>query len=982
MSLPTASHVRQQFLDFFASKGHHIVPSAPIVVKDDPTLLFINSGMAPFKDYFLGNKPAPFKRIADTQKCLRVSGKHNDLEEVGYDTYHHTMFEMLGNWSFGDYFKKDAIAWAWELLTEVYKLEKDRLYVTYFEGDQNDGTAADTETQDLWRQYTTDDRILPGNKKDNFWEMGDTGPCGPCTEIHIDLRSEEERAQKPGRELVNADHPQVVEIWNNVFMEFQRLADKSLIKLPEQSVDTGMGFERLMMAVSGVKSNYDTDVFQPLIQFIAREVGKEYHGTAPATVNDQPATENEKTDIAIRVIADHIRTIAFTIADGQLPSNVKAGYVIRRILRRAVRYAFSSLGQKQPFLYKLVPVLADQMAGIFPELKAQTAFVQRVIEEEEIAFLKTLETGLRRLYSTILEKFKEYVKANATKRTIQTVALETGPLEPMPTYVSLFNVEYDTDFDVRTLTGDNAPVNTKDIITEAYWNVQNYRGDKFSPLHEYIKLISEFKKSFVIDGKTAFELSDTFGFPLDLTALIAREKGLTVDEEGFKKELEQQKNRSRNAQETEQSDWVTVTEHDAPNVFVGYDQDEATARLLRYRKIDKKGKTEYQLVLDQTPFYAESGGQIGDTGYLESPLSKVRVIDTKKENDLIIHTTLDLPQDLEAELLARPDAARRALIRNNHTATHLLQAALRQVLGSHVQQKGSLVNDKLLRFDFSHFTKVTDEQLREIEQLVNRRIRQQIPLDERRNVPIEEAKTLGAMALFGEKYGDFVRVITFDKDYSVELCGGLHVQNTGSIGYFKITSESAVGAGVRRIEAVTAEAAEAYVDQQLDLLTQVREALGNPQHLIPSIEKQTEETATLRKQIEQFAQQSINQQREQLVGQVKPLGSVQFLAAQVQATSADGLKTLAFQLRQQVPNLVAVLGAEIDGKPQLAVMLDDELAKGGKLNASTLVRELAKEIQGGGGGQPFFATAGGKNAAGLGAAISKAEALVGEKLAG
>lgn len=893
MSLPTASAVRQQFLDFFASKGHHIVPSAPIVVKDDPTLLFINSGMAPFKDYFLGNKPAPYKRIADTQKCLRVSGKHNDLEEVGYDTYHHTMFEMLGNWSFGDYFKKDAIAWAWELLTEVYKLDKDRLYVTYFEGDEKDGTAADTETQNLWHQYTTDDRILPGNKKDNFWEMGDTGPCGPCTEIHIDLRSDEERAAKPGRELVNADHPQVVEIWNNVFMEFQRLADKSLIKLPEQSVDTGMGFERLMMAVSGVKSNYDTDVFQPLIQFIAKEVGLAYHGTAPATVNDQPATENEKTDIAIRVIADHIRTIAFTIADGQLPSNVKAGYVIRRILRRAVRYAFSSLNQKQPFLYKLVPVLADQMAGIFPELKAQVPFVQRVIEEEEIAFLKTLETGLRRL-----DALEESTRANGG----------------------------------------------------------------------------------VIDGKTAFELSDTFGFPLDLTALIAREKGLTVDEEGFKKELEQQKNRSRNAQETEQSDWVTVTEHDAPNVFVGYDQDEATARLLRYRKVDKKGKTEYQLVFDQTPFYAESGGQIGDTGYLESPLSKVRVIDTKKENDLIIHTTLDLPQDLAAEFTARPDAARRALIRNNHTATHLLQAALRSVLGSHVQQKGSLVNEKLLRFDFSHFTKVTDEQLREIETIVNERIRQQIPLDERRNVPIAEAKNLGAMALFGEKYGDFVRVITFDKDYSVELCGGLHVANTGSIGYFKITAESAVGAGVRRIEAVTAGAAEAFVDAQLALLAQVRETLGNPQHLIPSIEKQNDEIAALRKQIEQFAQQSINQQKDQLVNQVKPLNGVSFLAAQVQASSADALKTLAFNLRQAVPNLVAVLGAEIDGKPQLAVMLDDEIAKAGKLNASTLVRELAKEIQGGGGGQPFFATAGGKNAAGLPAAVAKAEEAVSKAL--
>ncbi|MGI4761622.1 MAG: alanine--tRNA ligase [Janthinobacterium lividum] len=889
MSLPTAAHVRQQFLDFFASKGHHIVPSAPLVVKDDPTLLFINSGMAPFKDYFLGNRPAPYQRIADTQKCLRVSGKHNDLEEVGYDTYHHTLFEMLGNWSFGDYFKKDAINWAWELLTEVYKLEKDRLYVTYFEGDATDGTGPDTETQALWRQYTTDDRILPGNKKDNFWEMGDTGPCGPCTEIHIDLRSEEERAATSGRELVNADHPQVVEVWNNVFMEFQRLADKSLIKLPAQSVDTGMGFERLMMAVSGVKSNYDTDVFQPLIQFIAQEAGVPYHGTSPATVTDLPATEEEKTDIAIRVIADHIRAIAFTIADGQLPSNVKAGYVIRRILRRAVRYAFSSLNQKQPFLYKLVPVLADQMAGIFPELKAQQAFVTRVIEEEEIAFLKTLETGLRRL-----DALEESARQNGN----------------------------------------------------------------------------------VIDGKTAFELSDTFGFPLDLTALIAREKGLTVDEKGFQEALAQQKNRSRNAQETEQSDWVTVRDTDVPNAFVGYDQDEAPARLLRYRKIDKKGKTEYQLVFDQTPFYAESGGQIGDTGYLESPLSKVRVIDTRKENDLLIHTTLELPQELTEEFLLRPDAARRALIKNNHTATHLLQAALRRVLGEHVQQKGSLVNEKLLRFDFSHFTKVTDAQLREIEGIVNERIRQQIPLDERRHVPIAEAKNLGAMALFGEKYGEFVRVITFDKAYSVELCGGLHVANTGSIGYFKITAESAVGAGVRRIEAVTAGAAEAFVDQQLDLLGQVREALGNPQHLLTSLEKQTEEIAALRKQIEGFAQQAISQQKTQLASQVKELSGLKFLAAQVQATSADDLKKLAYDLRQTVPGLVLVLGAEIDGKPQLAVMLDDDIAKAGKLNATTLVRELAKEIQGGGGGQPFFATAGGKNAAGLGAAIAKAEGLV------
>ncbi|UYZ60025.1 alanine--tRNA ligase [Hymenobacter latericus] len=877
MSLPSANQVRQQFLDFFASKGHHIVPSAPIVVKDDPTLMFINSGMAPFKDYFLGNKPAPYARIADTQKCLRVSGKHNDLEEVGYDTYHHTMFEMLGNWSFGDYFKKEAIAWAWELLTEVYKLPKDRLYVTYFEGDKGDNLGADTETQGLWRQYTSEDRILPGNKKDNFWEMGDTGPCGPCTEIHIDLRDEAEVAQKSGAELVNADHPQVVEIWNNVFMEFQRKADGSLEKLPAQHVDTGMGFERLMMAVSGVKSNYDTDVFQPLIQFIASEANVKYTGAM------------EPTDIAIRVIADHIRTISFAISDGQLPSNVKAGYVIRRILRRAVRYAFTFLNFKQPFLYKVVPVLADHMRSIFPELKQQQQFVQRVIEEEEIAFLKTLENGLRRL----------------------------------------------------------------DALEESFRQQGN-----------------------LIDGKTAFELYDTFGFPLDLTALIAREKNLTIDEKGFAVEMEQQKNRSRRAAEQEQSDWVIVHPSEEQPRFVGYDAITAEARILRYRQVTQKGKTEYHVVLDQTPFYAESGGQVGDTGYLETPLSKVRVIDTRKENDLIVHTVLDLPQDLEAPVEAKVDEARRQLIRKNHSATHLMHAALRHVLGDHVAQRGSLVNDKLLRFDFSHFSKVTDDQLREVEHIVNQRIRQQIQLGEERNVPIDEARSRGAMALFGEKYGDSVRVITFDPEYSVELCGGIHVPNTGEIGFFKITSESAVGAGVRRVEAVTADLAERYVEEQMDLLAQVREALGNPQHLIPSIQKLSEEVATLRKQLEQAEVQQLGQLKDQLAGQVKALGGVNFLAAKVPARSADAVKKLAYDLRQVVPNLVLVLGAEIEGKPQLAVMLDDELAKGGKLNASHLVRELAKDIQGGGGGQPFFATAGGKNAAGLDAAIGKAETLV------
>ncbi|WP_375416112.1 alanine--tRNA ligase [uncultured Hymenobacter sp.] len=976
MPLPSASAVRQQFLDFFASKGHHIVPSAPIVVKDDPTLLFINSGMAPFKDYFLGNKPAPFKRIADTQKCLRVSGKHNDLEEVGYDTYHHTMFEMLGNWSFGDYFKTDAIAWAWELLTEVYKLPKDRLYVTYFEGDQGDGLGPDTETQDLWRQYVAEERILPGNKKDNFWEMGDVGPCGPCTEIHIDLRDEAEVAQQSGRDFVNADHPQVVEIWNNVFMEFERRADKSLLKLPQQNVDTGMGFERLMMAVSGVKSNYDTDVFQPLIQFIAQEVGVEYHGTAPAKVTDQPATEDEKTDIAIRVIADHIRTIAFTIADGQLPSNVKAGYVIRRILRRAVRYAFSSLNQKQPFLYKLVPVLADQMRGIFPELKQQTQFVQRVIEEEEIAFLKTLEKGLLKLFDIITDMFTDYAG-----RTISQ-GENSNPDTNIIRANYIFNKYRSELAQGLNLSWESQKANS--ILSHS-----QSQGDKDTAQldNEYEEIVNQFSQSQPgISGETAFELSDTFGFPLDLTALIAREKGLSVDEAGFQIELQKQKARSRNAQETEQSDWTIVHESEEQPAFVGYDVAEAPARILRYRQTDKKGKTEYQVVLDQTPFYAESGGQVGDTGYLESPLSKVRVIDTKKENDLIVHTLLELPEDVSADFLARYDVARKELIRKNHTATHLLQAALREVLGPHVQQKGSLVNEKLLRFDFSHFTKVTDDQLRQVETLVNERIRQQIPLDERRNVPIQEAKDLGATALFGEKYGEFVRVITFDKDYSVELCGGTHVRGTGEIGFCKITSESAVGAGVRRIEAVTGPAAEAYVNQQLTLLDQVRDALGNPQHLLTALEKQAEEVAALRKQLEQFETQQLAGQRQTLAAQFKQLpNGLHFLAAQVQAGSADALKKLAYELRQAAPparpapegtGLVLVLGAEIEGKPQLAVMLDDETAKAGKLNASTLVRELAKDIQGGGGGQPFFATAGGKNAAGLAAAIGRAEELV------
>ncbi|MEJ8756570.1 alanine--tRNA ligase [Pontibacter sp. H259] len=870
-----SAEIRQKFLDFFASKQHQIVPSAPIVVKDDPTLMFINSGMAPFKDYFLGNKPAPYKRIADTQKCLRVSGKHNDLEEVGYDTYHHTMFEMLGNWSFGDYFKKEALEWSWELLTEVYKLPKDRLYVSVFQGDASENLEMDQDAFNIWKTMIAEDRILMGNKKDNFWEMGDTGPCGPCSEIHVDLRTDEERVQVDGKSLVNNDHPQVVEIWNNVFMEFNRLADGSLVKLPAQHVDTGMGFERLCMAIQGKRSNYDTDVFQPLIQFVAKEAGVVYG-------------ENEKTDIAIRVISDHIRAIAFTIADGQLPSNNKAGYVIRRILRRAVRYGFTFLDFKKPFLYKLAAVLADQMETVFPELKQQLSFVQRVIEEEENAFLRTLENGLKRL-DALEAKFKE--------------------------------------------------------------------------------------NNNTIDGKTAFELYDTFGFPLDLTALIAREKSLTVDEAGFGVEMEQQKNRSRNASASEQSDWVIV-QPDVTTEFVGYDCNVSDSHIVRYRQVKTKTKSEYHIVLDRTPFYAESGGQVGDTGYLVSDSEQIEVLDTKKENDLILHIAAKLPQNIEAAFRSEIDFERRNYIRKNHSATHLLHAALRKVLGEHVQQKGSLVNEKVLRFDFSHFAKVEDAQIREIEHIVNERVRQSIPLEEQRNVPIAQAKEMGATALFGEKYGEYVRVIAFDREHSVELCGGTHVYNTGEIGYFKIVSESSVAAGVRRIEAVTAKIAEDFVQAQLDELHAVREVLNTQSNVSGAVQKLQDDNKALQKQLEQFELKQLSGLKDTLAQKVHQLNGVNLVAEQVEVSNADHLKKLAFDMRQVVDNLILVLAAEIDGKPQIAVMLSDNLVAEKNMNASQMVRELAKEIKGGGGGQPFYATAGGKDSSGLQAVPGKAVELV------
>ena len=892
-----SSEIRQKFLDFFASKNHHLVPSAPIVVKDDPTLMFTNAGMNQFKDYFLGNKPAPWPRAANTQKCLRVSGKHNDLEEVGYDTYHHTMFEMLGNWSFGDYFKKDALNWAWELLTEVYSLPKERLYVSVFGGDEKDGLPEDSEAFKIWKKILGgQDRILFGSKKDNFWEMGDTGPCGPCSEIHIDLRSAEEVAKTPGKDLVNNDHPQVVEIWNNVFMEFNRLADGSLVKLPAQHVDTGMGFERLCMAIQGKQSNYDTDVFQPMIQFVAEQAGVTYG-------------ENEKTDIAIRVLSDHIRAIAFAIADGQLPSNNKAGYVIRRILRRAVRYAFTFLNFKKPFLYQMVPVLANQLANVFPELKAQQAFVQRVIEEEELAFLQTLENGLSKIETWITERL----------RIIPGLQKQEG----------------------------------------------NYADNGKAG----------------INGGMIFLLYDTFGFPKDLSLLILKENEnrayLTENwEQEFETEMLAQKTRSRHAAQTEQGDWILVGE-EAPTEFVGYDAVSMEARLVKYRQVKTKNKIEYQLVLDRTPFYAESGGQIGDSGFLESDLSKVKVLDTKKENDLIIHITTDLPLDLEAPLLARIDEERRRLIQKNHSATHLLHAALREVLGSHVAQKGSLVNEKLLRFDFSHFTKVTDDQLRDIESIVNQHIRRGIALDEKRNVPIAEAKQLGATALFGEKYGEFVRVITFDKEYSVELCGGTHVPNTGEIGLLKIVSESSVAAGVRRIEAYTAGYAQDYLNEQLAQLDAVKEALGAQTNLAAAVEKLITENNTLRKQLEQFELKQLTVLKDSLLSKAQDINGIKLIAEKVEVSSADYLKKLAFDSRHAVPeNLILILAAEIDHKPQLAVMLSDNLVADRKLNAINLVKELAKEIKGGGGGQPFYATAGGKDVAGLDAIPAKAVELL------
>ncbi|MCA6364322.1 MAG: alanine--tRNA ligase [Bacteroidetes bacterium] len=903
-----AAEIRRTFLEFFRSKGHEIVPSAPMVVKDDPTLMFNNSGMAPFKDWFLGNTPAKWPRVADTQKCLRVSGKHNDLEEVGVDTYHHTMFEMLGNWSFGDYFKKEALAWSWELLTEVYKLPKDRLYVTVFEGSADDNLGFDQDAYDVWRQFLPEDRILRGNKKDNFWEMGDTGPCGPCSEIHFDSRPDSEREKVPGHTLVNADHPQVIEIWNNVFMEFNRRwkqnggaaeltafertfkgseADKKkaaakkhseltvLEALPARHVDTGMGFERLVRVIQQKSSNYDTDVFQPLISMIGVMTNNKYTGT------------DSKQDIAFRVLADHIRTISFAIADGQLPSNTGAGYVIRRILRRAVRYYYSFLNQKEPLLCNIVPTLATEMGEFFPELRDQRALIMAVIEEEEKAFLRTLAGGIVR--------FEEYVKKNPGK---------------------------------------------------------------------------------TIDGAFAFELYDTFGFPIDLTNLLARENNVAVDMDGFETNLQAQKERSRAATAIDTDEWVELIKEAQPK-FIGYTDLTSETRIVRYRRIKAKGKESYQLVLETTPFYAESGGQVGDTGWLESANERVRIMDTKKENGVTVHFAERLPEDVSRTFTATIDSAVRKATENNHSATHLLHAALRSVLGTHVEQKGSLVNGEYLRFDFSHFSKVSEEEIAAIEKMVNEKVRQNIAADIR-EMAIDEAKAQGAMALFGEKYGDLVRVVTFDKNYSIELCGGTHVPATGQIGLFKITSEAAVAAGVRRIEAITATSAENFMNEQLRLVREAREILKNPKDLLKSIQSLIDEKKALEQEVEKMQRAKAQLLKGELLAKAESINGITFIAAQVELNSADAIKDLAYEIRTQVgDNLFLVLGAEVNSKASLTLMLSDNLVKDKGMNAGQIIRDLAKEIQGGGGGQPFFATSGGANVAGIPAALSKAKTVLG-----
>lgn len=860
----TSKEIRQSYKDFFQSKEHRIVPSAPMVIKDDPTLMFTNAGMNQFKDVILGNAPIKYPRVADSQKCLRVSGKHNDLEEVGHDTYHHTMFEMLGNWSFGDYFKKEAIEWAWEYLTEVLKLDKDRLYATVFEGAPEENLERDDEAASYWEKYLPKERIINGNKKDNFWEMGDTGPCGPCSEIHIDIRPESERAKVDGLTLVNNDHPQVVEIWNLVFMQYNRKADGSLEQLPAKVIDTGMGFERLCMAVQGTLSNYDTDLFQPIIGKIGE-------------ISDKKYGEDEKVDIAMRVIADHVRTIAFSITDGQLPSNAKAGYVIRRILRRAVRYGYTFLNMHESFMYRLIPTLIEVMGDAYPELEAQQGLIEKVMKEEEESFLRTLETGIKLLERNLPEK-------------------EGG----------------------------------------------------------------------VLSGEVAFKLYDTFGFPLDLTELILREHGMTADVAGFNTEMQKQKDRARNAAAVETGDWTKV--HDGEPEFVGYDETESTAHILRYRAVKQKKSEFYQIVLSRSPFYAEMGGQVGDSGWLISETGeKIEVFDTKRENNLAVHLTKKLPQNLEGVFTAKIDTDKRTATECNHSATHLMHEALREVLGNHVEQKGSYVSPEVLRFDFSHFQKMTPEEIRAVEVKVTEKIRSNFPIEEHRHVPIEEAKAQGAMALFGEKYGDDVRTVRFGT--SIELCGGTHISSTGRIGTFRIVSEGAISAGVRRIEAVTAKVCEDYLYAKEDILTSIKNLLSNVPDVMQGINRLIADNEEMKKELQEFIKEKTEQVKLKVIEHKTVINGVDVFKAILPVGSPDVIKDIAFQIKGQFPENMMFVGATAaNGKPNLTVMLTDDLVAKG-MHAGNIVREAAKLIQGGGGGQPHFATAGGKNAERLNEAI-------------
>ena len=901
----TSAEIRQQYLDFFKSKQHQIVPSAPIVIKNDPTLLFTNAGMNQFKDLFLGNGKPVHNRIADTQKCLRVSGKHNDLEEVGVDTYHHTMFEMLGNWSFGDYFKVEAIAWSWELLTEVYKLDKDRLYVTIFQGDEKEGLPKDQEAYDEWKKVIAEDRILLGNKKDNFWEMGDTGPCGPCTEIHVDCRPDEERKLVDGATLVNNDHPQVIEIWNNVFMQFNRLKDGSLQLLPAQHVDTGMGFERLVRVIQKKTSNYDTDVFTGTIAVIEKITGKVYDFS------------DTKQAIAFRVLADHIRAIAFTIADGQLPSNNGAGYVIRRILRRAVRYYYSYLDYKQPLLFQLIPTLAKQFENVFPELTSQLDFVSKVVKEEEDAFLRTLEKGLR-----LIESIFSFAKGE-----VETIKLDTDLLD-----------------ELKGLEG-----------------------------YEYSSVGGDGKKYDTITGRVAFTLFDRFGFPIDLIKLIAFENDFKVDEAGFEVEMAKQKSRSRAAAVVDTEDWVNLQEN-ATSKFVGYNNLDAVTSVIKYRKVKAKGKEGYQIVLAETPFYAESGGQVGDKGTLNFDGEHIIVNDTKKENNLTIHFTEVLPEQIDAPVVAKVYTHLRAATSIHHSATHLLHAALRQVLGTHVAQKGSLVNEEQLRFDFSHFAKVTDEEIAEIEAIVNGKIRENVPVVIK-EMKKDEAVKLGAMALFGEKYGDVVRVVIMDPAYSIELCGGTHVGFTGELGFFKIKHETAVAAGVRRIEAVSGNTAEELINEQFNTLGSLRSVLKNPKDIVKAVDSLLAENNELRKKIESLEAKQLAVVAKELAQTVETINGISFIGSNVEVGNGDALKKLCIDLKTSLSDFVIVLTTNVEGKAFVAVSIDETINASKGLDAQKIIKEVvAPLIKGGGGGQKLLATAGGQDASNLSTVIAKVKA--------